>query len=139
MDRLFLDANVLFSAAYRETAGIQRLWRLPGVRLLTSTYAVDEARRNLSRAPQRARLDTLLEEVDVQAAGMLERSLRGDVELPEKDWPILSGAVLAEATHLITGDVRDFGPYFGTTILGVLVLPPSDYLRPLSSPADPPA
>jgi hypothetical protein len=37
VDRLFLDANVLFSAAYRETAGIQRLWTRPGVRLLTST------------------------------------------------------------------------------------------------------
>jgi predicted nucleic acid-binding protein len=132
VDRLFLDANVLFSAAYRETAGIQRLWTRPGVRLLTSTYAVDEARRNLSHASQPTRLDTLLEGVDVQAAGVLEPSLHGDVDLPEKDWPILSGAVLSEATHLITGDVRDFGPYFGTTILGVLVLPPSDYLRSVS-------
>lgn len=132
MDRLFLDANVLFSATYRETAGIQRLWELQGGELLTSTYAVEEARRNLSTSSQRKRLNALLEAVDVLAAGTLETSLRGDVELREKDWPILSGAVLSQATHLITGDARDFGRYFGKTILGVLVLPPSDYLRSAS-------
>ena len=128
-DRLFLDANVLFSAAYREAAGIQRLWDLPGVDLLTSTYAVEEARRNLSTPARAKRLDALLESTDIRSARTLEESLRGEVELREKDWPILSGAVLSGATHLITGDVRDFGPYFGKTILGVLVLPPSDYLR----------
>lgn len=128
-DRLFLDANILFSAAYREAAGIHRLWELQDVVLLTSTYAVEEARRNLSASLQRERLDTLLQSVEVQSAGTLETSLRGDVNLREKDWPILSGAVLSEATPLITGDVRDFGPYFGKTILGVRVLPPSDYLR----------
>jgi len=132
VDRLFLDANVLFSAAYREAAGIQRLWELPGAELLTSTYAVEEARRNLSTSSQRKRLDTLLEDVDVRAAGTLPTSLRGDVDLREKDWPILSGAVLSEATHLLTGDVRDFGPYFGKSILGVRVLPPSHYLRSAS-------
>jgi len=131
-DRLFLDANVLFSAAYREAAGIQRLWELPGVKLLTSTYAVEEARRNLPTSGQTKRLDTLLKMVDIHSAGTLESSLRGEVELPEKDWPILSGAVLSEATHLITGDVRDFGPYFGKTILGILVLPPSNYIRSAS-------
>ncbi len=31
MRRVFLDANILFSAAYREKAGLLRLWRLPGV------------------------------------------------------------------------------------------------------------
>lgn len=131
-DRLFLDANVLFSAAYRDAAGIQRLWDLPDVELLTSTYAVDEARRNLSTSDQRKRLDSLLKRLNIHSAGTLEKALRGDIELREKDWPILSGAVLSEATHLITGDVRDFGPYFGKTILGVLVLPPSAYLRSAS-------
>lgn len=47
MDRVFLDANVLYSAAYSRDAGLQRLWKLPQVELLTSAYAVGEARRNL--------------------------------------------------------------------------------------------
>jgi len=62
------------------------------VELFSPTYAVGEARRNLSTSSHRTRLDTLLEDVDVQAAGTLEASMRGDVDLREKDWPILSGA-----------------------------------------------
>ncbi|MDT8368713.1 MAG: hypothetical protein RQ745_05870 [Longimicrobiales bacterium] len=128
-DRLFLDANVLFSAAWRESAGIQRLWDLPRAELLTSAYAVEEARRNVTTSARRMRLDALLEAVDVRPASMLPDSLRGEVELPDKDWPILSGAVLSGATHLITGDLRDFGAWFGATILGVRILPSADYLR----------
>ena len=62
------------------------------------------------------------------------------VELREKDWPILAGALAASATHLITGDKRDFGRYFGSDILGVRILPPAESLRiraprsPLSQP-----
>lgn len=52
MDVLFLDANVLFSAAYRDDAQIARLWDLDDVELITSHYAADEARRNLTRPHQ---------------------------------------------------------------------------------------
>ena len=48
MDQLFLDANVLFSAAYRPGAGLLALWKLKNVRLCTSHYALEEARLNLS-------------------------------------------------------------------------------------------
>ena len=47
MDRLFLDANILFSAAYRLGAGLLRLWRLREVQLMTSDYALKEAQVNL--------------------------------------------------------------------------------------------
>jgi hypothetical protein len=52
------------------------------------------------------------------------------IALPEKDAPILAAAMAAGATHLITGDRRDFGAHYGKTIGGVLVLPPRDYLNP---------
>jgi hypothetical protein len=51
------------------------------------------------------------------------------VELAEKDAPILLAAIGARATHLLTGDVRDFGRYFGKRLGGVLVLTPGEYLR----------
>lgn len=129
MHRLFLDANVLFSAAYREDAGVARLWELSGATLLTSRYAIVEARRNLGAREQLDRLDALLSRVEVVPAGTVDARSREGVELPEKDWPILGGAVSARATHLITGDVRDFGRYFGQEVMGVLVLPPARYLR----------
>ena len=129
MDRLFLDANVLFSAAYREGAGVTKLWRLPDMLLVTSEYAIEEARRNLPDPEQSQRLERLLAEVERAPAASLDPSARQGVELREKDWPILGGALVAGATHLITGDVRDFGRYFGERVLGVTVLPPADYLR----------
>lgn len=129
MDRLFLDANILFSAAYRPDAGVARLWKVSGTALLTSSYAVEEARRNLPGEDQRIRLEGLLKKVEIGEAMMLPPELRGDVDLPEKDWPVLGGAAAAGATHLITGDVRHFGRYFGERPLGVLVLKPADYLE----------
>ena len=129
MDRLFLDANVLYSAAYRQDAGVRRLWNIPRVTLVTSEYAVAEARRNLTTADQLGRLDALLEPIQVQPARTLDPALRRDIELREKDWPILGGAVAAGATHLITGDLRDFGSFMGQVVLGVLVLTPARYLK----------
>ena len=129
MDRLFLDANILFSAAYRDGSGVQRLWSVPDSELVTSGYALEEATRNLPDPDQRERLDGLLESVEIVPAGVLDLDLRGDVQLRDKDWPILSGAVAAGATHLITGDIRDFGAYFGQQILGILILTPSQYLQ----------
>jgi len=129
VDRLFLDANVLFSAAYRPDAGVVRLWQIPGVELLTSTFAVEEARRNLPEEGQRKRLEELLKQVEVGEALMLPPERRGEIELPEKDWPILGGAAASGASHLITGDLRHFGPYSGQRVLGVIVVRPADYLK----------
>ena len=129
MDRLFLDANVLFSAAYRPEAGVARLWDLPDATLLSSDYAIEEARRNLTQPEQLERLSALLRTVQLAPTVTLDEATRGGVELREKDWPIVGGALAASATHLITGDKRDFGRYFGSDVLGIRVLPPAEYLR----------
>lgn len=126
MDRLFLDANVLFSAAYREGSPLVRLWDRPDAELLTSGYAVLEAERHL-QGEQRARLGELLKGVRI-VADAPARPLPGRAVLRAKDVPILAAAVAAGATHLITGDRRDFGTYFGEKLAGVLVLPPREYL-----------
>jgi uncharacterized protein len=127
-DVVFLDANVLFSAAYRPGAGLLRLWDLPDVRVVSSAYALEEARRNLSDAEQLARLDSLAVRTEIRAEES-DAPLPHGVTLPAKDRPILGGAILTGATHLLTGDVRHFGRYFGKTIGGVHILPPGDYLR----------
>lgn len=128
MDRLFLDANVLFSAAWREESGLLRLWDLPDVKLLTSTYAVEDARINLRTPTQRLRLASLVERVETISAMQSVRLPIGAI-LPAKDQPILSGAIQANASHLITGDKERFGRFFGRKVLGVTVLPPGEYLR----------
>lgn len=128
MDRLFLDANVLFSAAYRSDAGLRRLWDI-GVVLTTSTHAVQEARRNLDTPGQQARLDAVLKEVTIVSEVLLPPSLVESVELPDKDIPIVAGALAAGATHLVTGDARHLGRHFGRGLHGVLVVTPAQYLR----------
>ena len=127
MDRLFLDANILFSAAYRADAGLAEFWRLNDVVLCSSRYAMEEARINLTKEAQRRRLVKLSREVRLFDAG--ERELPGELTLPDKDVPIVLAAIEARATHLITGDVRHFGAYFGKQIEGILVLPPAEYLK----------
>ena len=129
MDLLFLDANVLFSAAYRSDAGLRRLWRLPGVRMITSVYAAEEARRNLKHFRQRKDLEELLGSVEVvTTAAPTDHPLFSTLELPDKDRPILLAAIDAGATHLLTGDFQHFGPYYGERIEGVLMQPPGAYL-----------
>jgi predicted nucleic acid-binding protein len=131
MDRLFLDANVLFSAAYRPNAGLLRFWQLPDVELCASRYALEEARINLTEDAQRHRLDRL--SVRLKLFNSASRELPRGINLAEKDIPILLAAIEAHCTHLITGDLRHFGPYFGKKLSGILVLPPADYLRLRSS------
>jgi len=126
--RVFLDANVLFSAAYRKDAGLARLWRLKGVELATSEYAAAEANMNLDTDEQRTRLAKLLTGVECVPEVADAPGLPDDVSLPDKDTPILQAAIRAGAEYLLTGDVRRFGPYLGKTIKGVTILRPADYL-----------
>ncbi len=128
MDRVFLDANVLFSAAYRPEAGLARLWDLENVQLITSAYAAEEARRNLADGEQRTRLEELLNQTELVPEAN-PRITKPEVRLPEKDRPILHAAVQARSTHLIAGDISHFGPFFGERLQRVLIMLPADYLR----------
>ncbi len=127
MDRLFLDANVLFSAAYLPGAGLLRLWKLKNVVLCSSQYALEEARANLTTGAQHSRLAELSNTLQFFQA--MHGELPRGVALPDKDAPILLAAIAARATHLITGDLRHFGPLLGRKIAGLTVLTPAEYLR----------
>jgi uncharacterized protein len=124
-DRLFLDANVLFSAAYEPNAGLLQFWKLRDVELCSSRYALEEARTNLTDEAQRRRLARSARSIQFFDATPRQIS----IALPEKDTPIVLAAIEARATHLITGDIRDFGPYFGKRIEGVLIVTPARYLK----------
>jgi uncharacterized protein len=127
MDRLFLDSNVLFSAAYRPAAGLLRVWRLPDVTLCSSRYALEEARSNLNEEDQQKRLRKLSEKIHLFEAP--HRELPRGISLPEKDVPIVLAAIDARCTHLLTGDIRHFGQYLGKRIEGVAIVLPGEYLR----------
>jgi uncharacterized protein len=127
MDRLFLDANVLFSAAYKPDARVFRLWKLDDVVLCSSRYALEEARSNLVEEIQRQRLSKLADRLQLFEAP--ERALAPQIKLPEKDVPILLAAQEARADYLLTGDSKHFGAYLGKKVIGVVIMLPAAYLR----------
>lgn len=111
--RLFLDANVLFTAAHNpqgKAALVIALAADGAWDLVTSTLAAEEARRNLAlkRMDPEGRLSELLAVMTVVDATM---GVGCPLPLPEKDRPIFASARAARATHLLTGDIRDFGAY----------------------------
>ncbi|MBI3413697.1 MAG: DNA-binding protein [Verrucomicrobia bacterium] len=121
--RVFLDANILFSGAQphsRMRAFLELLQRHGDC--LTNAYAVEEARRNLELKSTASlpRLDSLVKNCELISALTTDLG----VKLPAKDIPILGGAIASHATHLLTGDERDFGAFLGKTIQGVKVVSP---------------
>jgi hypothetical protein len=88
---------------------------------------IEEARINLAELDQRERLGRLTRVLHLfdALAGKIPR----EISLPEKDVPIMLAAIEAHATHLLTGDVRHFGRYFGRRIGGTLIMLPAAYLR----------
>ncbi|MGA2168302.1 MAG: PIN domain-containing protein [Terracidiphilus sp.] len=124
--RLFLDANVLISAAWKDGSKVARIRRIPGIELITSNYIVAECKRNLPRADQQSRLSQFLlafRVLDFQRTPVLENP----PALPEKDQRVLAAAVLSRADFLVTGDHKHFGAWFGATILGLRVEPPARF------------
>lgn len=126
-ERVFLDANILVSSAWRPENGLLALWRPSAVQLLTSGYAIVEADRNVRHAEQRTRLYRLVQQLEIVDEPH-PRRLPSDATLPAKDVPILLAAIDATAKYLLTGDKDHFGKYYGKTIEGVTVLRPSVYL-----------
>ena len=128
MDRVFLDANVLYSAAYLEQSGLARLWTLDDVDLQTSAYGLEEARRNLAmdRPEAVTRLERLCKTITtVNAPQGLK--LPANVQLDGKDQPILLAAIHGGADYLLAGDPRHFAHLYGKRIATVLVLRPAQY------------
>ena len=118
MLRVFLDANVLFSASNADSNIARLIAQLIETgQAVTSDFAAEEAKRNilLKRPDWSGALDALLGEVNVVS------SIKFDlpVELTEKDRPILCAAIRSGCQYLSTGDRRDFGHLYDHTVQGV--------------------
>jgi predicted nucleic acid-binding protein len=126
-ERIFLDANVLFSAAYG-SPGLKRFWesaREGRCFLLASGYVVAEARRNLFDSMHLRNQEDLLSEVEIITDVVFQ--IPCPMDLPEKDRPVFLAAMAGKADYLITGDRSHFGKYFGQTIKGIKIRTPKDY------------
>ncbi len=130
--KLFLDANILFTAARTPLGKAALIIDCGGVgywQLLTSAYAIEEARRNLERKspislPQ---LADLLRNIHIVIPSL---SAPCPDNLPLKDRPIFQAAHTGTASHLLTGDIIDFGPLMNRPDLtfGIIVQTVAEFL-----------
>ena len=121
--KIFLDANILFSAAQSQSRMRAFITLLSKHAVcITSPYAAEEARRNLeNKYPNTLpSLETLLKKCEI----ILAMATTVPITLPTKDLPILRGATAGNATYLLTGDQKDFGKFWGKTIHGVKIVSP---------------
>ncbi|MBI5634941.1 MAG: PIN domain-containing protein [Nitrospirae bacterium] len=135
MRRLFLDANVLFTAAHNPEGKAALIISLGGEGILqirTSAFAIEEARRNLAvKCPTAVKQ---LGEILKTATIVPERP---DASFPpdliEKDRPIFQAALAGKATHLITGDTAHFGSFMRrpAKTFGLVVTTPAQFLDSL--------
>lgn len=109
--RVFADANVLFSVSYRPEHEFLLFWASLKAEMVTSSYAADEARRNIIDPAHLDRLEQLLSRTVITYSE--EQREHDEIHPPEKDRPILSGALNAQCGFLVSGDKRHFREYFG--------------------------
>ena len=126
--RIFLDANILFSAA--KTDGAMRqlagLLRAAGHELWADGYVLEEARRNLeAKAPEcLSALEALVAGIRIAEAHPADSGKGFSARLPEKDRPVLAAAVRLGCDALVTGDRSHFGALYGKTVAGVAIHSP---------------
>lgn len=132
MIRLFLDANVLFTAAHNPSGkaaliidlGAQGYWKV-----ISCSYAIEEARRNIS-----IKFPDYLKRFEALMGTVIKVPFRSGrncpVILPEKDRPILEAGIHCKASHLLTGDIKDFGPIMNKPSLtgGIVIQTASEFL-----------
>ena len=123
--RVFLDANVLFSASNHPAEKPSNIARLINLLLqrgeaVTSDFALEEARRNitLKRPGWIDQFNALHEEIRIIPSVCFDLP----VTLGEKDRPILCAAIRAGCEYLVTGDRRDFGHLYNHDVEGVTII-----------------
>ena len=119
--RVFLDANVLFSAS-NDGSNIAGLldWLCQQGTAVSSELAVEEARRNIElKRPQWLSAFTRVRaQVELVPASLFTLP----VSLDAKDVPLLCAAVAGRCEYFVTGDKRDFGHLDGEKVLGVQII-----------------
>jgi predicted nucleic acid-binding protein len=133
MDIVFFDASVLFKSAVTRFllgAGLEGEFRPAW-----SHAVVDEARRGLVRANRPMALRALEQNLVYVRDPVVARARQGQIArlslTDEKDRHVLAPAASAEATMLVTGNVRHFDRVEATSF-GVRIVDPDELATQLA-------
>lgn len=112
MKRVFLDANVIYTAAHNprgKAAFVIELGAAGNFSLFSSDAAREEAERNLAvKYPDSLpALTALPDRITLVSADLSTPFPEG---LPTKDAVIFQAAMTCRATNFLTGDLHRFGP-----------------------------
>ena len=129
--KVFLDANILFSAAKSDGAvkELLRLLRRHGHECWADDYVIAEAQRNLAKKGPEATadLERLLSHMRIAPARTHATTTRETDWLPEKDRPVLAAAIASGCNALVTGDRTHFGAGYGKSFAGVAIHSPRSF------------
>ena len=121
MLRIFLDANVLFSASNQSSPIAELVYLiLERHELVTSDLALEEARRNI-QAKRPHGMDTFIQ-LSKKVTIVSTRIIELPVPMVEKDAPILTSAIQSKCNYLATGDKKHFGHLYNQVIEGLEVV-----------------
>jgi uncharacterized protein len=126
--RVFLDANILFSAAKSDGA-VREFVRLlldGGHECWIDDYVLIEARRNLTAKEPDAlsAFEAVLKRLHISPAQAPGPELKLVNWLPEEDRTVLAAAMRLRCDALVTGDRMHFGAGYGRTFGGVTIHTP---------------
>lgn len=140
MPSVFLDANIFFAAVRSARGGsyfVIELAKSNQINVVTTAYALAEAERNIAEkmgilALERHHEHMLFSQLVIQPLihiPAFERKL--SEYLPEKDIPILLGAVLSKVDVLVTLDRKHFlgNKELLKLNLPFLIMTPGDFIR----------
>ncbi len=126
--RIFLDANILFSAAKSDGAVkvMVELLIEAGHELWVDGYVLEEARRNLeAKAPGAVTtLERLARRLKGTHAVRVDAALESTLPVHGEDRPVLAAAIHCRCDALVTGDSTHFGALYGKQVHGVTVHSP---------------
>jgi len=138
---IFVDANVFFSAVKSKSGGssfIIELAKKKKIKITTVIHALSEAERNIQKKLDVKSLNSHYENLlfanpIIQSLVNLPLSVEDKLRnfVPEKDVPILAGAIMSGAGFLITLDKAHFlnNKKLLDLNLSILITTPGDFIQ----------
>jgi predicted nucleic acid-binding protein len=129
--RIFLDRSVLLSACGSEKSLSRLITEIApqrGWRLISASYCRAETSKNLGKLGPAAALKWPDMQSKVEWVPNALTSRKPLLLTASKDKPVLISALAAKCEVLLTLDKGDFGILLGTTVYGMRVNTPRDFL-----------
>lgn len=129
--RIFLDSSVLLSASGSETSLSRLITELApdrGWHLISASYCRAETNKNIGKLGAEAILRWPGVQAQIEWVPNALTSKKPLLLTATKDKPVLISALAAKCKVLLTLDKGDFGIVLGTTVYGMRVSSPRDFL-----------